>query len=179
MFASFSNSWRLIKASANILNTNKSLLIYPFVSAIASIIVIISFFVPLAVSGLMILVTVAKADDAAPTSSAPIDLSGRWKGNWISESNGHKGPLQARITRKNDSEYRAVFRGRFFVVIPFRYATNLRIIEENGQQVILYASSNLGPFLGTFEATTRADNENFNSTFQAKDDRGQFNLRRR
>lgn len=53
MFASFSNSWRLIKASANILNTNKSLLIYPFVSAIASIIVIISFFVPLAVSGLI------------------------------------------------------------------------------------------------------------------------------
>ncbi|MBX3079980.1 MAG: hypothetical protein KF716_00005 [Anaerolineae bacterium] len=53
MFGSFSNSWRLIKASANILNTNKSLLIYPFVSAIASIIVIISFFVPLAVSGLI------------------------------------------------------------------------------------------------------------------------------
>jgi Family of unknown function (DUF6159) len=46
MFAKFSNSWRLIKASAAALNNNKSLLIYPIVAGIASVIVMITFLIP-------------------------------------------------------------------------------------------------------------------------------------
>jgi hypothetical protein len=39
-------SWELVKASASVLRSDKGLLIFPFVSAIASLVVTVTFFVP-------------------------------------------------------------------------------------------------------------------------------------
>ncbi|TLN27517.1 hypothetical protein FDZ74_01235 [bacterium] len=47
----FSRSWELIKASARVLAADKELLIFPIVSSIASLIVTISFAVPLLLTG--------------------------------------------------------------------------------------------------------------------------------
>ena len=47
----FSRSWELIKASARVLGADKELLVFPIVSAIASLIVSITFAVPLFLSG--------------------------------------------------------------------------------------------------------------------------------
>lgn len=47
MFEKFSRSWQLIKASADVLRQDKELLVFPAVSAIAGLLVIASFVLPL------------------------------------------------------------------------------------------------------------------------------------
>src|SRR5271166_3265534 len=51
MFNRFERSWELTKQSFAILNENKSLMLFPVMSAAATIVVSASFFVPLFVSG--------------------------------------------------------------------------------------------------------------------------------
>ena len=52
MFQSISNSWQLVKESFKVLQADKELMIFPFFSSIAVIIVTISFFVPMLLAGL-------------------------------------------------------------------------------------------------------------------------------
>ena len=51
MAGSFSNSFALVKASANVLRLDKELMVFPLLSGIATILVTASFFAPLAVTG--------------------------------------------------------------------------------------------------------------------------------
>lgn len=51
MFARFSRSWQLVKASGTVLRQDKELLLFPFFSAIATLLVTISFAVPLMFTG--------------------------------------------------------------------------------------------------------------------------------
>ena len=51
MFDKLKNSWNLIKASASVLNADKELIIFPFLSSIALLIVTASFAVPLFAAG--------------------------------------------------------------------------------------------------------------------------------
>lgn len=50
MFARFSRSWALIKASGEVLKQDKELMVFPLCSAIASILLVASFIVPLVVT---------------------------------------------------------------------------------------------------------------------------------
>ena len=50
MFRRFSNSWELVKASADVLRADKELLVFPVVSAVLVLITTISFLVPLALT---------------------------------------------------------------------------------------------------------------------------------
>ncbi len=52
MFAKFAQSWSLVKASASVLRSDKELLVFPLVSAICSVIVAASFFVPALLGGM-------------------------------------------------------------------------------------------------------------------------------
>ncbi len=52
MFARISNSWELVKASASVLRSDKELILFPLVSFIASVIITITFAVPMALAGL-------------------------------------------------------------------------------------------------------------------------------
>ena len=52
MFARLSNSWELVKASWAVLRADKELIVFPLVSAIASLIVLVTFAVPMLLSGL-------------------------------------------------------------------------------------------------------------------------------
>jgi hypothetical protein len=51
MAGSFSNSWALVKASANVLKMDKELMVFPLMSGIATVLVVASFVVPFAVTG--------------------------------------------------------------------------------------------------------------------------------
>lgn len=46
MFAHFNRSWELVKASASVLRSDKQLLVFPLVSALSSLVVTATFFVP-------------------------------------------------------------------------------------------------------------------------------------
>jgi hypothetical protein len=52
MFARLSNSWELVKASWAVLRADKELIVFPLVSAAASFIVLITFAIPMLLSGL-------------------------------------------------------------------------------------------------------------------------------
>ena len=52
MFTRLSNSWRLVKASWAVLRADKELIVFPIASGIASIIVLLTFAVPMFLSGL-------------------------------------------------------------------------------------------------------------------------------
>jgi hypothetical protein len=54
MFERVGNSWALVKASATVLRSDRELLIYPIISAIALLIVSIAFFLPLNSTGFFI-----------------------------------------------------------------------------------------------------------------------------
>jgi Family of unknown function (DUF6159) len=51
MFQSFSNSWRLIKASASVLSADKELFIFPIISALGTLVVTLTFALPMFFSG--------------------------------------------------------------------------------------------------------------------------------
>src|SRR5512138_61558 len=46
MFQRLENSWSLVKASWNVLRADKELLLFPIVSAIATVLVTLTFFIP-------------------------------------------------------------------------------------------------------------------------------------
>src|SRR5262245_39890571 len=81
---------------------------------------------------------------------APIDVAGCWSGYWISCSDGHSGRMQATICKVGDNCYQARFRGRFWVVFPFRYSMTFREIGREGDKVFLAGEHRLGPVLGTY-----------------------------
>ena len=63
MFARFSRSWQLVKASGTVLRQDKELLLFPVFSAIATLLVTVSFIVPLIFAG-------AFDESTAPPSDA-------------------------------------------------------------------------------------------------------------
>lgn len=122
-------------------------------------------------------VAAADAPPVVATSPAP-DLSGDWSGHWESAKNGHRGPLRATFTRVGPDCYQVKFKGRFAVVVPFRYATPMTVVGSGDGVVLLSASKTLGPLLGTFSMSATATATTFDADFTAKNDRGRFVLTR-
>ena len=52
MFPRLSNSWSLVKASAGVLSADKELMLFPVVSAVLSVLVLVTFAVPAVLAGL-------------------------------------------------------------------------------------------------------------------------------
>lgn len=107
---------------------------------------------------------------------------GRWKGEWKSEVSGHHGPLRARIRKLDSDEYRALFAGRFFKIIPFVYATKLHRVPQNdssespsGERL---RSIQRLPLLGTYEMEAVVTKDKFHAEYKSKRDSGIFSLSR-
>lgn len=107
-----------------------------------------------------------------------LDLSGRWKGEWRSNSNGHHGPMNATFERVDCKHYEVRFRGRFAKVIPFRYKATLEVTGRTSCGVQLSGSHRLGPIMGTFEYQAHATNRNFTAHYKSRNDHGTFKLAR-
>jgi hypothetical protein len=116
-----------------------------------------------------------------PTSSVladEIDLSGRWRGTWQSETTGHSGPLNGRFRKLDDSRYRVWYTGRFAGIVPFFYPVTMNVVQRDCNQLILAGSTKLGPIFGTFEYSAVVTPGYFDSRFQSKSDSGRFQLHR-
>ena len=126
---------------------------------------------------LLVLPSVSFAQPAVVVPSAP-DLSGKWAGYWLSDKNGHNGPLSAKFTPQGTDSYRVTYRGRFAKVIPFRYSTTMDVVGTGDGVVLLSAEKRLGP-MGTFRTTATATDANFDATFTSRRDSGRFVMTRR
>jgi len=67
VFERLSNSWELVKASAGVLQADKELLLFPVISAILSILVVVTFFVPAVLAGF---ITAGQGDVSAMSVGA-------------------------------------------------------------------------------------------------------------
>lgn len=123
---------------------------------------------------------VLRADEIIyPASPSPVlDMSGNWSGNWLSQKDGHKGPLYGTFTKIDDSTYAAKFRGRFFAVIPFRYNVTLNVVGSDPNHLYLAGSSRL-PIMGTYQYSAVATPTDFTADYTARRDYGKFTLQRR
>ena len=115
---------------------------------------------------------------AGSLAAQPPNLSGRWSGRWVSETNGHNGPLHARFRRIDEDTYRVALRGRFAKIIPFWYTTRLNV-TGTGDDVLILAASQRLPFLGTYTTTATATSTDFDANFNSRQDSGRFILSRR
>lgn len=116
----------------------------------------------------------AATSDAKPT--------GKWKGQWKSETTGHHGPLKAKIKALDNGHYRAIFAGRFFKIIPFIYPTKLERIAEHdsGEQdsAERLRSVQRLPLLGTYRMDASVTEDKFHAEYKSKRDVGTFKLSR-
>jgi len=125
---------------------------------------------------LLALVACALFADQPATANAH-DLSGRWSGHWASHKSPHHGPLNGKFRRVDAGHYRVTFTGRFFRVIPFRYAVKMNIVCEGPQSVVLAGSSKLLGF-GEFRYHAVVNGNSFVANYQSPKDCGEFVLRR-
>lgn len=121
-----------------------------------------------ALAMLLTLAFTARADDA----------KSRWKGNWTSDTTGHKGPLKASVTQEGPESYKARFTGRFAGVVPFMYTSKMHVTGVENGRVHLAADRKL-PMFGQFNTRAVIDGDRFDATYQAKKDQGSFRMERR
>ena len=114
---------------------------------------------------------------AAPLAQAD-QMAGRWRGRWVSQKNGHNGPLNARFRPIGANQYRATFTGRFAKVIPFRYGMRMQVQGRSGDTIYFGGSRRLLVF-GRFDYQATATPTSFVATYQSRRDRGRFEMRKR
>lgn len=111
-------------------------------------------------------------------SSQPPNINGHWSGYWVSDFNGHRGPLRASVRPQDDATYRVTFSGRFAKIIPFRYNATMQVVGWGDDVVILATERRLG-WRGTFRSTAVVSPTHFQATFTSPRDFGRFVLTRR
>lgn len=102
--------------------------------------------------------------------------SGRWAGQWSSETDGHHGPLRATLI-PTAGGYDARFTGRFATVIPFVFRSHLDVVGFDGEAVFLTAERRI-PLFGTFRTDAVVTPWRFDATFRSGKDAGRFTLTR-
>lgn len=106
------------------------------------------------------------------------EVAGHWRGTWLDTKTGHQGPLKATITKCDETRYNAVFTGRFFGVLPFRFAAVLTVTGTEGDAVLLSGSSNLGLLFGTITYSARVTETCFVADFCSPRYTGRFVMQR-
>jgi hypothetical protein len=103
----------------------------------------------------------------------------RYRGEWLSCSNGHHGRLSACVHQKSCGCYRVRFCGTFAGCIPFVYSAPMTVTGRgpNGE-VRLCASSQL-PLFGNFTCHARVSGCRFNATYHSEKDHGRFTMTRK
>src|SRR5688572_7646759 len=106
------------------------------------------------------------------------DLAGGgWRGSWVDNNSGHEGPLRARFRATTDGRYRVVFTGRFYKVVPFRFATTLNVVEQDCDRIVFAGESRIMGF-SRFSYHAVADSHHFNAQYHSRRWTGEFNLSR-
>jgi hypothetical protein len=106
------------------------------------------------------------------------DPRGVWRGEWTSNSTGHRGPMRVAIRQRSDGMYQARFTGRFFVVIPFTYGVTMVPSRDAMGNTTLSASKRLGLGLGSYTMQTAIQGNRLQGSFRAAGDRGTVSMRR-
>ena len=104
-------------------------------------------------------------------------IEGRWKGQWVSEVDGHSGPISCAVSREGPNTYLASFSGTFWEIFPFQYDATLHG-QSNDGQVNLSGAQDLGIPMGVFYYMGHAEDDRFYLTYRSQYDGGHFVMTR-
>lgn len=106
------------------------------------------------------------------------DLSGVWKGHWQSCTDQFSGTVKARITRIAPGKYQAVFTGRAFKVMPYRYTATLLACKDPATGKVRFRCTRKLPFWGSYWMNGTAGDCCLNARYRTDDHTGYFVMRR-
>jgi len=106
-----------------------------------------------------------------------LSLTGKWEGLWISDVNGHNGPIKAKFKEKDGTLY-VRFRGRYAKVLPFFYRTKLIPVEQE-DGIHYTVEKSLGKRWGTFTLDATITQDGFVAFYHSQNDHGRFVLQPR
>jgi hypothetical protein len=105
-------------------------------------------------------------------------IAGRWVGEWVSDSSGHRGELKCVLVPVSSGIYRAYFYAAFSRFFRVGYATELKA-ELTRDRVNLKGEEDLGALAGgVYRCVGEAAGDEFNCKYSCKYDHGVFRLRR-
>ena len=108
----------------------------------------------------------------------PQPVAGRWLGEWISETSGHRGELKCVLAPVSKSVYRAHFYAAFAKLFRVAYATDLNIEQTNGH-TLLKGEEDLGALAGgLYRCEGEVNGNELHCCYSCKYDRGTFRLQR-
>lgn len=124
------------------------------------------------------LLTLAALFSLISIASAQSLAGGGWRGEWVSETSGHHGPLRANVRPLANGDFRVRYTGRFAKVIPFYFATTMQYSGTGPAGEIYLTNTTRIPLFGTFHADAVLTETTFDSHYSSKKDAGRFELRR-
>lgn len=108
--------------------------------------------------------------------STAADLCGCWEGNWKSCTDGFQGTIKARITKCDENHYRAVFTGRAFKIMPYRYTAILTAVTDAETGITHFKSSMKLPIWGCHWMNGCATADKISAKYHTDDHKGYFNM---
>ena len=116
---------------------------------------------------------------AAAQAPGAGQIEGAWVGRWRSDTSGHAGDLKAIVTRINPSEYHVRYQAKYKALwtATFEHETTLRG-HFAGSTFHFEGDADLGWLYGRYDYSGYVTDDEFFSTYKAKDDRGTYKLRR-
>lgn len=116
---------------------------------------------------------------ASHVPSSGADITGRWRGTWTSQADGHTGDLRCLITQKDEHTYHARFVATYAGFMHFGYELDLIGDKRMDEWVTFQGHANLG-FLagGEYRYEGLANSAKFICDYTSSADHGQFNMSR-
>lgn len=115
---------------------------------------------------------------AAKLPTPTNDITGRWEGRWVSESNGHNGKLRCVMTRATSDTCLAHFHATYAGIFSFGYTATLNVTNDVAG-FRLSGEADLGKLAGgVYRYDGLANPTNFLCRYQAADDHGRFEMTR-
>ncbi len=111
--------------------------------------------------------------EAAPARPAN-GLEGRWRGEWISQANGHHGALKCLLTKTASGEYEAMFHAVYAGFLAVAYPVALHG-QPSGGKLKLAGKADLGKLAGgVYHYEGETDENAFNCAYRCAYDHGPF-----
>lgn len=105
-------------------------------------------------------------------------IAGRWEGEWVSEANGHRGPLRCVLETLADGRWRATFHAGYAGVFRACYATELTA-AASGSGWTFEGESDIGWLAGgVYRCEGDATDSAFTARYRSRYDNGRFQLHR-
>jgi hypothetical protein len=102
---------------------------------------------------------------------------GRWRGEWVSKTTGHRGPLRCVIATHGPDQWRATFHAGYAKVLRACYATQLHVVQKDDKW-IFSGRTDLGKLAGgVYEYDGTATVDFLVSRYRSPGDQGEFRLK--